>query len=310
MATLADTGEHLFIRAIRDRYPMELAGDDAAGLPPLETPVITTDSFLEGTHFHRKWAAPDVIARRLLEATLSDLAAMGAFPEYLLSSLFLPPEMSLEWMLEFYRGLTARNDCPVAGGETVRGSVFGVSLTALGNCRGERPFLRRNARPGDSLWITGPLGRSFRSPELLDRDDLSQMESEHVHLFLNPRARFDCIPALRLAGARAAIDVSDGLFSECGHLSRESGVCVVVELDRVPLVKYCRGKPMEACTAGEDFELLFTLPPGSRLEEGYFRIGSVIPGSGIRVLINGEETDIPADQGYDHFSGRSRGGST
>ncbi len=148
MATLAETGEHGFIRAIRKKFPMELAGDDGAVLRCLETPVITTDSFFEGTHFRRGWAAPDTTARRLMEATLSDLAAMGAFPEYLLSSLVLPPDMELDWILDFYRGLTSRQDCPLAGGETVKGGVFGVTLTALGDCRGEKPLLRRTPGPG------------------------------------------------------------------------------------------------------------------------------------------------------------------
>lgn len=310
MATLGETGEHGFIRAIRKKFPMELAGDDGAVLRCLETPVITTDSFFEGTHFKKGWAAPDIIAGRLMEATLSDLAAMGAFPEYLLSSLVLPPDMELDWMLEFYRGLTSRQDCPLAGGETVKGGVFGVTLTALGDCRGEKPLLRRNARPGDSLWVTGPLGRSFRSPELLDKGDLSPAEGEQVRLFLNPGARFDCIPGIRGAGAKSAIDISDGLFSECDHLSRESGVCLVIDLESVPLVEYCRGKPMEACAAGEDFELLFTLPPDGRPAPGFFRIGSVTPGNGIRVLSHGEETEIPEDRGYDHFSEASTGRAT
>lgn len=300
---LSDFGERGFLEVLRKKFPMALAGDDAAVLETLITPVVTTDSFFQGIHFHRWWTTPEAAGRRLLEATLSDLAAMGAIPKYLFSSLVLPQEMEVQWILDFYKGLTGRADCPVAGGETVRGSTFGVTLTAIGECGRNTPFRRSAAKPGDSLWVTGPLGRSFNSPELLEKGrsaTLSDGEKRQTKLFLNPGARFDAVQALRDAGCVTAIDISDGLFSECAHIAKESGVGITLDLNRVPLVDYCRGMPLEACSAGEDFELLFTLPEGAEVAE-YHRIGRIHKEMFMTVTSNGKEIDIQSF-GYDHFN--------
>ncbi len=299
---LSETGERGFIEALRKNFPMALAGDDAAVLESLFTPVVTTDSFMEGTHFHRWWTTPEAAAERLLEATLSDLAAMGADPRYLFSSVILPPDMELKWILDFYKGLTGREDCPVAGGETISGGTFTLTLTAIGECGKNTPFRRSSAKPGDSLWVTGPLGRSFNSPELLEkgrRVTLTESERTQTELFLNPRARFDAVPLLRNAGSVTAIDISDGLFSECAHIARESGVGMTLDLDRVPLVDYCSERPLDACSAGEDFELLFTLPSEEQIT-GFYRIGSVTSCGGIETISKGQAISL-SEYGYDHF---------
>lgn len=301
---LSEIGERGFIEALRKNFPMALAGDDAAVLESMEKPAVTTDSFFQGTHFQMWWTTAEKTARRLLEATLSDLAATGAEPGYLFSSVVLPPDMELDWLLDFYRGLTSREDCRVAGGETVKGSCFGVTLTAIGDCGGHTPFRRSGAEPGDSLWVTGPLGRSFGSPELLEKgrkESLTRSERGQIELFLEPKARFDVLPALRRAGCVTAIDISDGLFSECSHIAEESSVGIRLELETVPLVDYCSGSPLEACSAGEDFELLFTLPGDSELP-GAHRIGIVTSGLGLETIYNGRVIAL-SSRGYDHFQG-------
>ncbi len=305
MKYLKDIGEHGFIRAIREKFPMASLGDDAAVLASLATPVVTTDSFFEGTHFHRWWTSPEKLAVRLLEAALSDIAAMGGEPISVLSSIMLPPDMEMSWLLDFYKGLTSRSDCPVVGGETIKGQIFGITLTAIGECGTQKPFLRSAVRPGDSIWVTGPLGRSLHSPELLEKsrgEELSIIEKEHTELFLSPSARFDVIPSLRKRGAKAAIDISDGLFSECRHLVRESGVQITVELEQVPLVSFAKKDPMGACSAGEDFELLFALPANAALPgDGFYRVGTASEGQEFILTNQGEQIMIRS-QGYDHFS--------
>ncbi len=305
MKLLRDVGEHGFIRALRERFPMQAAGDDAAVLASLETPVVTTDSFFEGTHFYRWWTTPEKTAARLLEATLSDIAAMGGEPRSVLSSVVVPPDMELDWILNFYSGLTSRTDCPVVGGETVKGSVFGVTLTAIGECGSEKPFLRTAVIPGDTLWVTGPLGRSLNSPELLEQGrkrQLSLVEKKQTELFLSPVARFDAVPLLRSQGVEAAIDISDGLFSECAHLARESGVRITVELEQVPVVPFSLNRPVEACSAGEDFELLFALHSNSPTPgRGFYRIGLATEGKGFVLKNRGRDTELLL-RGYDHFT--------
>jgi thiamine-monophosphate kinase len=305
MEKLKDIGEHGFIRALRKRFPMTLAGDDAAVLSSLRTPVVTTDSFFQGTHFHLWWATPDRLAARLLEAALSDIAAMGAEPRCVLSSVMLPPDIEVSWLMDFYKGLTSRNDCPVAGGETIKGPLFGVTLTAVGDCGTKEPFRRSLVAPGDSIWVTGPLGRSLHSPGLLEKgreQELSDSEQKQIELFLSPQARFDVLDDLRRVGVKAAIDVSDGLFSECSHLARESGVHVKVEMESVPLVPFAKIDPLGACAAGEDFELLFALSerapsPG----KGFYKVGTASKGEGFSVTKNGEPVNTQSE-GYDHFS--------
>lgn len=305
MKHLKDLGEHGFIRAIRENFPMAAAGDDAAVLASLKTPVVTTDSFFEGRHFYRWWTAPDLLAVRLLEAALSDIAAMGAEPRSVLSAVMLPSDMDVDWLMKFYRGLTSRSDCPVVGGETIEGPDFGITLTVIGDCGSSKPLLRSAVKPGDSIWVTGPLGRSLESPALLKKgrdEELTAMEKEQVELFLAPKARFDALPAMRSCRVKAAIDISDGLFSECSHLARESGVEITAELERVPIVSHAESNPVAACSAGEDFELLFALPAGaSPPGDGFYRIGTAGTGQGFVLTRDGRRIK-PDSRGYDHFS--------
>ncbi|MCP4647512.1 MAG: thiamine-phosphate kinase [bacterium] len=302
---ISHIGEHGFIRAIREKYPLTAAGDDAAVLSSLKAPVVTTDSFLEGTHFFRWWTSPAELALRLLEATLSDVAAMGGEPRCVLSALMLPSDMELDWLLDFYEGLSSRSDCPVAGGETIAGPVFGVTLTAIGECGVNKPLLRSAVQPEDHIWVTGPVGRSLNSPDLLAKGRNEQLTSEELaqtRLFLSPRARFDVLSVLRGYGVEAAIDISDGLLSECEHLARESGVSITVELESVPVVSYCREDQLAACKAGEDFELLFSLPPeAGDPGEGFYRIGTAGTGRGLILTDNGKLIALDC-RGYDHFS--------
>jgi len=317
LLTAGGLGERGLIRRLRKSLPgLAMTGDDCAVLPPLRSPVITVDTFLEGSHFHRWWAPPGILGRRLLEATLSDLASMGAHPVTVLAALELPPDTSVDWLLEFYRGLLSRESVTIAGGETVRSDRFGVTLTAIGEGHDPETLMRRSGlEPGDWIWVTGPIGRSLDAPELLERcgglsgeslepcrSGISSTEIEQVRAFLLPEAALDTGILLRSEGVRCAIDISDGLLSEAAHLAAESGVDVIIELDRVPLLEAVAERPLEASSAGEDFVLLF----GAR--EGYApglpgctRVGTAgRPGGVLRVLAGGVEVEA-ATTGYDHL---------
>ncbi len=301
--TVGELGERGLIRHLAGELGLNLVGDDSALLPGIPSPAVTVDSFFQGVHFHTWWCPPEVLGRRLLEATLSDLAAVGADPRWLLAAVSVPPDTGVEWITGFYRGLTERADCIVAGGETVRGDVLGVTLTALGNLPG-KPLLRSGARPGDRLWVTGPLGRTLDSPGLLEksrRRPLSPVEERQVMSFLAPRARFDVACALREAGCRCAIDISDGLVSEAAHISLESAVRVVIHVRSVPLVEYAADRPMEAFRAGEDYELLFSAP-GAMDFPGCHPVGVVQSGEGV-CFVNPDGTAAVTGEGYDHFRG-------
>jgi thiamine-monophosphate kinase len=301
--TVGELGERGLVRLLAGELNLDLVGDDSALLPGMPAPAATVDSFFQGVHFQTWWCPPEILGRRLLEATLSDLAAVGADPLWLLAAVSLPPDTRVEWLLGFYRGLTGRSDCVLAGGETVRGDVLGVTLTALGNLPG-KPLLRSAARPGDRLWVTGPLGRTLDSPALLEESrmrPLAPEEQRQVARFLEPRARFDASGMLRKAGCRCAIDISDGLATEAAHISRESCVRTVIHVPAVPLVEYAEGRPLEAFRAGEDYELLFAAPAEMSFP-GCHPVGRVERGEGV-CFMNSDGSIALAGEGYDHFRG-------
>lgn len=282
----------------------------------MSRPVITTDSFIEGVHFHLWWCDPQVLGRRLLEATLSDLAAMGAPPGFVTVSTTLTRETELEWLEGFYAGLTSRSDCRIVGGETVSGPVLGFTLTAVSDAGSSGSLFRRSGlRPGDGIWLTDRLGRALDVARLMERagglhgdglepaGSVSPAELEQLRAFLTPRAAFEEAKILREAGVTCAIDVSDGLLSEAGHLAGESGVDVEIELENVPLFPSAGNRRLEAACSGEDFVLLFGWSGvEADLEKaGFRRVGSARRGAG-RAWVTQGGVELPAcSGGYDHF---------
>lgn len=302
MTTVGELGERGLLRLLIGELKLDMAGDDGAVLPGIPSPVVTVDSYFQGVHFQRWWCPPERLGRRLLEATLSDLAAMGAEPMWLFAAISLPPHIEVDWLLGFYRGLAGRPDCRLAGGETIRGDTFGITLTAIGSLEGA-PLLRSAAVCGEDLFVTGPLGRTLSSPRLLEESReraLSPLEAEQVRLFLEPRARFDASRIIRAAGCRCAIDISDGLASEASHIACESAVRVCISPESVPLVAYATGRPEDAFRAGEDYELLFTARAGS-VFPGCFRVGWIEEGQGV-FLVHPDGRTEPPGEGYDHFT--------
>lgn len=314
--TLSAMGERGFIARLRREFPgLREAGDDGAVLPQLSCPVATIDSFVEGSHFLRWWCDPRILGRRLLEATLSDLAAMGAAPSSALVSLAAPGDLGWDWLSGFYSGLLSRHDCSVAGGETVASDRLVITISATGEGGDPSTLLRRSSMaPGDSLWLTGPLGRSLdiaagieacgglAGPSLVPVKPVPENELERIRAFLQPRAAFDEAGIVRSMGVRCAIDISDGLFSEAMHLCGESGAGCEIDLDRVPLFEAVRDRPGEACAAGEDFVLLFSATPSLDFSDhGFERIGRATDAPGLRITRGGRPAGLPEKAGYDHF---------
>jgi thiamine-monophosphate kinase len=321
--TLAEKGERGLIAYLRDRFPcIGPLDDDGAVLPTLSCPVVTTDSFNEGVHFHRWWCDAGVLGRRLLEATLSDLAAMGASPGFVTVAASLPGDLEIGWIGDFYAGLASRDDCRIVGGETVSGPVAGFTLTAVGDAVDPGRVLRRSGlRPGDGLWLTGRLGRAFdiaarmaaagglHGSGLVPASPVPDQWIEQLRAFLSPRAAFAEAAFLADHGVSCAIDISDGLVSEAGHLARESGVDVDLELDSVPLFPSAGSDALGAACSGEDFVILFGVRDASESMEtaGFSLVGLAKEGSGrVRVLESGREVETGLS-GYDHFRNRTGG---
>ncbi len=318
-------GEFGLIEAIRrrarvDRPEWRVAiGDDAAVLRPRRGAelVWTTDTLVEDVHF--RWSLTDAhsLGAKSLAVSLSDLGAMGARPLGFLLSLALPGAADPTLVQRFISGILAcarAARCPLVGGDTVSARSWVVTVAAVGDVPQGRALLRSGARPGDRIFVTGSLGEAALGLRELER---GERRGAAVRRQLAPKPPLEVGPKLlRLRLASAAIDLSDGLAQDLGHLADASGVAAEVELERLPLARSLRTKALAlgldpqglALHGGEDYELLFTAPLrapsaatlarrlGCRISE----IGSIRRGRGVHFTQRGQVVSVPA-RGWDHF---------
>jgi thiamine-monophosphate kinase len=284
--------------------------DDAALVPAREGHelVVTTDAISEGTDFFAG-DPPATIAQKALRVNLSDLAAKGAEPACYLLNLSLPRNVREDWLADFAAGLRIDQrefGISLLGGDT--GATEGpltIAVTAFGFVPRGRMVRRSGARAGDHVYVTGTIGEAgaglaiFRRPEQGAADAGREQLKARYRVPLPP---VSFAPRLRDI-AHAAIDVSDGLMADLGHLAAASGVRIVVEGERVPLSASLRGfwgdaALLCAVAAGDDYQIAFAAPPG--LEGPFTRIGHVEEGEGVELLVGGKKAVLPAT-GYRHF---------
>ena len=290
--------------------------DDAAVLPLGGIAlVLTHDMIVEGVHYLAGDAPADV-AWKLLAVNLSDLAAKGAAPVGVLLGYMLGDDV---WDRAFAAGLSkalAAFGVPLLGGDTVAspGAPRTLGLTAIGRSDSEPPS-RSGARPGDYLWVTGTIGDSGAGLAIV-RGEM-EGSADLVDRYRNPRPRLDA--GQRLAPlVSAMMDVSDGLLIDLSRMAQASGCSVHLELETVPLSQAyleARGENREdrlaACTAGDDYELLFAAPADAAAsilaladEIGLpcSRIGAFADGSGLTISESGVEVALPDRLGFEHHS--------
>ncbi len=245
-------------------------GDDCAVLRPRpgEEVVVTTDLSLENVHFRRDWHPPQSVGHRCLARGLSDLAAMGARPEAAFLSLALPGRLTGSWLEAFLEGFLAlaeRQGVPLAGGDTAKSPTVVADIVLLGSVPRGKALLRSGAKAGDVIYVTGALGGSAAELIALSRRPAKFRKAEtagHPHLYPEPRLAAGR-KLLRLASA--AIDVSDGLSTDLAHLCDESGLAAEVDAEALPVD--ARATLEQALHGGEDYEILFTAPPKTRVPE-------------------------------------------
>jgi thiamine-monophosphate kinase len=307
------------LRPLAEGYPGALAlTDDAAlvDLPPGCQLVVAKDAMVAGVHFLAD-DPPGSVAAKLLRVNLSDLAAMGAEPLGYLLALARPASIGDAWLRGFVNGLAADQaelDVHMLGGDTTSTpGPLTLSLTILGTVPRGTALLRRGARPDDEVWVSGTLGeaalglRILRGLAVPDEDALPLVDR-----YRRPRPRLGLGRALR-GLASAAIDVSDGLVADLGHILECSGVGAEIEAARLPLSAAARGVPgwlRAALTGGDDYELLFTASVeagaeieaiGRRLALDLTRIGRITEGRELRVL-DAEGRPMPLERtGWRHF---------
>jgi thiamine-monophosphate kinase len=317
-------GEFAFIaerlRPLAAGTPGALALQDDAAL--LEPPagaelVLTKDAMVAGVHFLPD-DPPGDVARKLLRVNLSDLAAMGAAPLGYLLALARSQATSETWLAGFCQGLAedqAEFEIGLLGGDTVATpGPLTLSLTAIGQVPKGTALLRSGARPGDEVWVSGTLGDAALGLEVLQGElELpAAARAQLIGRYRLPEPRLALGQALR-GIAHAAIDVSDGLLADLGHILETSSVGANLQAAALPLSAAARDLPgaREAALAGgDDYELLFTAPPRRRaaiaalsrqLDLPLTRIGEIRAGTGLRVLdAAGQEIQVER-AGWQHF---------
>ena len=291
-------------------------GDDCAllALPPGEQLAVSTDSLVAGVHFPDP-CDPFLLGQRALAVSASDLAGMGAAPIGFTLALTLPAADPL-WLAEFARGLDAMAagcDLRLIGGDTTRGPLS-LTLTVFGRMPAGQALLRSGAQPGDLLCVGGALGDAAGAlPLVLGQQRADSPEAQQLLArYWSSQPQLALGQALR-GRVTAALDISDGLLADCGHIARASSVALRIEQDRVPLSAALRGVAGEAAAlqcalaGGDDYLLAFTLPPAhlATLQgEGWpiHVIGSVAAGQGVQLVdAAGNPVQLTAS-GYNHFA--------
>jgi thiamine-monophosphate kinase len=303
--------------SIISRFFAPLAGEGAFGLKddaaviaprPGQDLVVTTDAISEATDFLAS-DPPHTIAQKALRVNLSDLAAKGAEPAFYLLNLSLPHGVREDWLVAFADGLKADQQqfgISLLGGDTsATDGSLSIAVNAFGFVPSGRIVRRAGAKVGDAVYVTGSIGDSGGGLAIFRRERHSLSETERDHLtarYRLPEPPVSFAPRLRDI-AHAAIDISDGLIADLGHLATASAVRIVVQGEQVPLSAPLRAlwgdqALTRAVAAGDDYQIAFTARPG--LEGPFTEIGKVEEGEGVDLVFAGQKL-VPPSGGYKHF---------
>lgn len=313
---LSEIGEFGLINNLKDLCKIKKRdlvagiGDDAAVVKSRsETFLLASDMLLEGVHFDLSFTTFYQLGYKTLAVNISDIFAMGGMPKYFLLNLGVPQTCTLQDIKEIYRGLNAiakKFSIAIVGGDTCaskKGLVLsGTLIGETGNA-----IMRKGARPGDSIFVTGTLGDSAMGLELLKkmRTKKSATGTSLIKRHLMPEPA----PLKRTAGVTSMIDISDGLLIDLSHICDESNVGAVIYKEMIPLskelinaAKKLQKDPIEyALKGGEDYHILFTSPDKSRRDA--VKIGDIISKGRYLVDSEGRRERFKAE-GYEHFKNK------
>ncbi len=296
-------------------------GDDCAVLDALSVPVVSCDALVEGVHFRRDWTSAFDLGRKTLAVSVSDLASSGARPVAAFLALCAPPDLEMAWLNSFYEGmesLAGEFDFTVAGGDTTRAPQLVLNATLIGDLLPEalgQPVLREGARVGDLVCVSGDLGASAAGLQLLlaEREATTEAHRAVLERHFNPTPRLETMRVLLGANrdaVHAALDISDGLKGDAGHIAERSQKRLVIESSAIPIAEATREVAAEfglevralALGGGEDYELLLCVAPEAfeelqRAAGGALtRVGTVCEGE-----VGVEVTGGSEGQSWTHF---------
>jgi thiamine-monophosphate kinase len=294
-------------------------GDDAAVIEAdRKNLVVTKDLLLEGVHFLLPIHPPRLLGRKSLNVNLSDLAAMGARPRYALLGLGIPLRTGTGWIEDFFAGFKSaakEYEVQLIGGDVTRAQKVTLSVTLLGE--GKNIIKRSGARHGHFLFVSGTLGEA-REGLLLLKKGAKLGEDRRVDkmlkAFLDPKAQVELGEKLsQLRAASAMIDISDGLSVDLGHICEESGCGAKVEKEKLPVSSELRSLQKRsfdfALNGGEDYQLLFSVPPNrldavSRLKKKYALtcIGKILKEKGIFLVDSRGKRKTIQPRTWQHFN--------
>jgi thiamine-monophosphate kinase len=323
MVDSVDLSEDELIAEIRTLFPGNGSdvrigiGDDSAVLAPRTGElVVTADLLTEGVHFETSTISARDLGTKCVVVNVSDIAAMAASPRAALCAITLPEQTETSWVMELFHGI--REACEayglsLVGGDLSRGASICIAVSMIGDAAPGGVVSRSGARPGDAIALTGTVGASAAGRRLLGEGRvLAESDRVLVRAHVHPIARVGEARVLARNGARAMIDVSDGVGLDLSRLCSASRVGARLRLADVPIAE--GASLAEALGGGEDYELMAALPPegferaqrelldafGLRLS----RVGDVTSGDAL-VGVGEDGTEEPlVPKGWDHFANR------
>ncbi len=311
-----------------NRQVIKGIGDDCAVLRKDDRScfLVTTDTLVSGVHFDLAWHPPFLLGRKAGAVNLSDIAAMGGQPRFAFLNLALPGSAPA-WLDDFLAGfqqVLQEHDTHLVGGDTVKSPTdFSITVTIIGEAAESVVCYRSGAADGDLIFVSGCLGDAAAGLALC-RSGNSGHDPGHWHQLL--KAHLDPLPQVQLGKILAAsglvhamMDISDGLATDLAHICAESRTGAEIFQKSLPVSEQLRAAAEKfqfpvldwALKGGEDYHLLFTVPPGNeqglrtlvreKMGREVFRIGNIIAGQGVFLADTLNRKEI-SYQGYDHFT--------
>jgi len=296
-------------------------GDDCAILAPAKRPqLFTIDSMVEGVHFRLEWGTPEELGAKALSVNLSDIAAMGGKPVACVINLGVRDGLAANFFDRLYRGIkqvAAKYQTDVVGGNVTRSDQLSITIALLGDAS-EGVMRRDRARVGDDIFVTGTLGDSAAGLAILSGKMKAGTVARTflIERHLNPTPRIEAGLALaKIRPAPAAIDISDGLLQDLGHILKRSRVGAEIDAPTIPVSDSYRATMGDdltlALSGGEDYELLFCARSGhserkltTALGVPVRRIGKIVKGT--RTTLRGNQNLLtPKFRGWDQLRARS-----